>query len=142
MANSFSSDWSNNFSNKQKQKTMNKEQILTAIQTAIAGQGNQVDAGGVLAEILMAIAGGAVALEVTDITALTGEQLDALNCGDKVVKVTGKQKHAYIVSYKGEGVGEGLCLTYVDASVAETVSYDNKVTGWEYNSTDSTPLGA
>ena len=79
-------------------------------------------------------------IEVTDITALTPEQLDTLNCGDKVIKVTGKQKHTYVVSYKGDGVGEGLCLTYTDASTVETVSYDLKATGWEYNSTDKGEL--
>ena len=116
---------------------MTNLELRDAILNKIAGQGNQVDAGGVLAEILL----GLVPIEVTDITALTGDQLDALNCGDKVVKVTGKQRHSYTVSYKGEGVGQGLCLTYADASLVETVSYDNKVTGWEYNSTDSTPIG-
>ena len=68
--------------------------------------------------------------------AIDGDILDSLNAGDKVVKVTGEQKHTYIVSYKGEGVGEGLCLTYTDASVIETVSYDFTSEGWAYNSTD------
>jgi hypothetical protein len=74
--------------------------------------------------------------EVTDITAIPATVLDKLNCGDKVAKVTGKQKHLYTVSYKGEGVGEGICLTYVAAGLIETVSYDYTVTGWVYNSTD------
>lgn len=74
--------------------------------------------------------------ETTDITALDGEVLDALRCGDQVVKRTGNQRHVYVVSYKGEGVGEGLCLTYADASTVETVSYDRTVSGWSYNSTD------
>lgn len=108
-----------------------------AILNKIAGQGNQVDAGGVLAEILL----GMTPIEVTDITALTGDQLDALNCGDKVVKVTGKQRHLYLVSYKGEGVGEGICLSYNAAGYGETVSYDLKETGWEYNSTDVKTYG-
>lgn len=131
----FNSDFSNSFSN-QKSIVMTKQDLLNKIQQGIAGQGSAIDAGGVLADILTAAINGAVALEVTDITALTGEQLNDLECGDKVVKVTGKQKHAYIVSYKGEGVGEGLCLTYADASVIETVSYDNTSEGWAYNSTD------
>lgn len=77
---------------------------------------------------------------VTDITAISGEVLDNLNAGDKVIKVTGKQKHLYHVSYKGEGVGEGICLTYVDAGLIETVAYDRTENGWVYNSTDkSTP---
>lgn len=107
------------------------------IKEKIAGQGTAVDAGNALAPVLLALAG----IEVEDITALTNEQLDALECGDKVIKVTGKQKHAYKVSYKGEGAGEGLCLTYVDASIVETVSYDRTAEGWAYNSTDKTPLG-
>lgn len=119
---------------------MDKIAIISLIESAIAGQGNQVDQGGAVAQVLKALA-GAAPIEVTDITKLTAEQLDALACGDKVVKVTGKQKHAYVVSYKGEGVGEGLCLTYADASTVETVSYDLTADGWAYNSTDTTPLG-
>ena len=74
--------------------------------------------------------------EVTDITAIPAKVLDSLKCGDKVAKITGKQKHLYSVSYKGEGVGEGICLTYVAAGLIETVSYDYTATGWVYNSTD------
>lgn len=94
-----------------------------------------------LVSILQAIVGSAsTKAEVTDITAIDGAVLDSLNCGDVVVKITGKQKHSYQVSYKGEGAGEGLCLTYVDASVVETVSYDRTESGWAYNSTDKTSL--
>lgn len=75
-------------------------------------------------------------VEVTDINNIDGETLDNLQCGDKVIKITGKQKHLYVVSYKGEGVGEGICLTYCDASLVETVSYDLTENGWVYNSTD------
>lgn len=74
--------------------------------------------------------------EVTDIKTIPAKVLDALKCGDKVVKITGKQKHLYEVSYKGEGVGEGICLTYVAAGLIETVSYDLTASGWAYNSTD------
>ena len=81
-------------------------------------------------------------VETDDITGLSSSVLSQLSCGDIVIKKTGKQKHAYRVSYKGEGVGEGLCLTYVDASCVETVSYDFTAEGWAYNSTDVTPLGA
>ena len=94
-----------------------------------------------LVSILQAIVGSAsTKAEVTDITAIDGAVLDSMNCGDVVVKITGKQKHSYQVSYKGEGAGEGLCLTYVDASVVETVSYDRTESGWAYNSTDKTSL--
>ena len=74
---------------------------------------------------------------VTNITELTNEQLDGLQAGDQVIKVTGNQKHLYLVNYKGEGAGEGICLTYDDATYCETVSYDRTESGWEYNSTDT-----
>lgn len=119
---------------------MDKIQLQQLIAAKIAGQGNQIDLGGALADILTAVA-GAAPIEVTDITAMTAAQLDALNCGDKVVKITGVQKHAYIVSYKGDGAGQGLCLTYTDASTVETVSYDRTESGWAYNSTDKTNIG-
>jgi len=75
-------------------------------------------------------------LTVGNITTLTNEQLDALNCGDLVIKETGNQKHTYIVTYKGEGAGEGICITYTAAGYGETVSYDRTENGWQYNSTD------
>lgn len=115
---------------------MTKQEMLAVIAGTIAGQGNQIDLGGKLAEILTAAVSSALPTEVTDITAIDGAILDSLNVGDKIAKVTGKQKHLYQVSYKGEGVGEGICLTYVDASVIETVSYDFTADGWAYNSTD------
>lgn len=74
--------------------------------------------------------------EVTNITAIPADILDYLKCGDTVRKITGKQKHLYTVTYKGDGVGEGICLTYAAAGLIETVSYDYTVTGWIYNSTD------
>lgn len=77
-------------------------------------------------------------LEVSNITGLTTEQCEALNVGDVVVKLTSNQKHTYTVSYKETGVG--MCLTYVDATTSETVSYDYVDSAWVYNSTDITPL--
>ncbi len=118
---------------------MNQQQILALINAKIAGQGNQIDSGGALAEILAAIAGAAAPIEVADITALTDEQLDALNVGDKVAKKTGTAQHLYVVSYKDAENG-GLCLTYTDASTVETVSYDHTESGWAYNSTDKTNI--
>lgn len=78
-------------------------------------------------------------IKVGDITSLTDEQLDILNVGDKVAKRTGTAEHLYVVSYKDAENG-GLCLTYTDASVVETVSYDHTESGWAYNSTDVTPI--
>lgn len=119
---------------------MDKQQILDLIAAKIAGQGNQVDIGGVLAAILSGLAAAAAPIEVEDITALTDEQLDGLEVGAKVAKKTGTAKHLYIVSYKDAENG-GLCLTYTDASTVETVSYDHSESGWAYNSTDKTNIG-
>lgn len=77
--------------------------------------------------------------EIDNITELTTEQLNNLKCGDVIVKITGEQRHAYIVSYKEDE--EGICLTYTDASVVETVSYDYTDGEWIYNSTDVTNIG-
>ena len=74
--------------------------------------------------------------EVDNVSELSDEQLDSLRCGDIVAKKTGNQKHNYIVTYKGEGAGEGICLTYCAAGYIETVSYDRTEDGWAYNSTD------
>ena len=115
---------------------MTKEELLQSIEKNVEGQFNQLDIAGVLPEILRTLADGAVGVEVENITEIDGAILDGLKCGDKVIKVTGKKKHAYIVSYKGEGVGEGICLTYADAAGTETVSYDYTEDGWVYNSTD------
>lgn len=82
-----------------------------------------------------------VRYEVEDITAIDGDILTALKCGDIVVKITGVQKHTYIVSYKGEGVGEGICLSYNAAGYGETVAYDLTESGWAYNSTDIKTYG-
>lgn len=78
-------------------------------------------------------------ISVSDITGLTDAQLDALLPGNKVIKETGTASHVYTVSYKDAENG-GICLTYTDASVVETVSYDHTESGWAYNSTDVTPL--
>ena len=77
-------------------------------------------------------------LECTDITKLTDGQIDLLRCGDYLVKKTGKQNHAYKVTYKEDK--KGICLTYHDASTVETVSYDYTDGHWVYNSTDKALL--
>lgn len=73
-----------------------------------------------------------------DFTKIPSAVLETIGCGDVLVKTTTKQEHAYRVSYKEDA--SGICLTYVDASVVETVSYDYTDGAWVYNSTDSTPL--
>jgi len=114
---------------------MTQSELMALINAKIAGQGSAVDAGGALPAILSALAAAAAPIDVDDITALTGAQLDALEIGAKVAKKTGTAKHLYVVSYKDAENG-GLCLTYTDASTVETVSYDHTESGWAYNSTD------
>ena len=114
---------------------MTQSELMALINAKIAGQGSAVDIGGALPAILSALAAAAAPIEVDDITALTGAQLDALEIGAKVAKKTGTAKHLYVVSYKDAENG-GLCLTYTDASTVETVSYDHTESGWAYNSTD------
>ena len=120
---------------------MTKEQIQALIDAKIAGQGTNVDAGGALAEILSAVAAAAAPIKVADITKLTAAQLDALNVGDKVVKVTGTDEHLYLVSYKAT-TGGGICLSYNAAGYGETVSYDRTASGWAYNETVIKEYGA
>lgn len=119
---------------------MKQDELLALINAKIAGQGNQIDLGGALAEILSAVAGASLPIEVADITKLTNGQLDALNVGDKVVKVTGTDKHLYLVTYKAE-TGGGICLSYNAAGYGETVAYDRTESGWQYNSTDVKTYG-
>ena len=75
-----------------------------------------------------------VVINASNIRALSDDELNALKVGDVVQKITGEQKHCYIVSYKQEE--HGICLTYVDAGYMETVSYDYTEGHWVYNSTD------
>ena len=120
---------------------MAKTELKALINATIAGQGNQIDIGGTLADILLELAKHSSALEVNDITALADADLDEIEVGDKVAKITGTAKHLYVVTYKDAQNG-GLCLTYADAANVETVSYDHSESGWAYNSTDITHIGA
>lgn len=76
--------------------------------------------------------------EVSNITSIDKDILNEVKSGDVIVKKTGNQRHSYRVSYKENG--QGICLTYSDASVVETVSYDKSGNDWVYNSTDKTNL--
>ena len=80
-----------------------------------------------------------IKVEVSKINEMSDDICNSLKCGDLVIKKTGNQKHCYRVSYKEDKVG--MCLTYVDASLVETVSYDYSGGHWVYNSTDSTHIG-
>lgn len=78
-------------------------------------------------------------IDVEDITAISSSILQNLKGGDIIRKVDSTGKHSYFCSFKKDGTG--LCLTYTDASVVETVSYDKSGSNWVYNSTDITELG-
>ena len=73
-------------------------------------------------------------IEVENIKAIPSSVLEDLNCGDIVVKNENGNKHAYVVTYKEHH--QGICLTYVDASMCETQSYDYVTDTWTYNSED------
>ncbi len=78
-------------------------------------------------------------LKVNNMTTLTDEQCASLKCGDIVIKRDASGDHSYRVSFRKDNVG--LCMTYVDASCVETVSYDYTEGHWVYNSTDIAHLG-
>lgn len=73
-------------------------------------------------------------IEVKDITKMSDNQINKLECGDVVQKKTNNMHHCYIVSYKENNVG--ICLTYSACGYLETVSYDYTGGHWVYNSTD------
>lgn len=73
---------------------------------------------------------------VSNIKALTDAECNDLKVGDMVAKKTGDMYHNYIVTYKEDETG--ICLTYADASVVETQSYDYTAGHWVYNSEDKT----
>lgn len=75
---------------------------------------------------------------VDNITAILGEQLEALHCGDQVIKSDASGEHAYIVSYKGAG---GLSLSYFDCDNVETVAYTKTGDVWAYDDTTVTHIG-
>ena len=73
---------------------------------------------------------------VEDVKNIDGNILSTLQCGDVVIKHDESGEHSYIVTFKSE---TGCCLTYADASVIETQSYDLVDDEWVYNSEDKTP---
>ena len=79
-----------------------------------------------------------VKYEVENIKAIPSDILNEVKCGDVIAKKTGLQYHCYIVTYKQENTG--ICLTYFDASVVETQSYDYVTDAWVYNSEDKTGI--
>lgn len=73
-----------------------------------------------------------------DITAIDGDLLEVLRCGDQVIKHDVTGDHCYTVSFKG---ATGLCLTYCDCENVETVAYEKTGDTWAYDSTDVTHIG-
>ena len=74
-------------------------------------------------------------VECDNVKTLSNAQIDLLRCGDYLVKKDASGEHAYKVTFKSD---TGMCITYHDASVIETQSYD-KVDGiWTYNGEDKT----
>lgn len=79
-----------------------------------------------------------IAVVVSNIKQISDEILSSLKAGDIVQKEDSTGKHSYVVSFKKDGTG--MCLTYTDASVVETQSYDFTDGHWVYNSEDKMPL--
>lgn len=74
-------------------------------------------------------------VETNNVKALSNSQIDLLRCGDYLVKKDESGEHAYKVTFKSD---TGMCITYHDASVIETQSYDKVDGNWVYNSEDKT----
>lgn len=75
--------------------------------------------------------------KVANVKNIDGEILSQLKCGDVIIKEDASGDHAYIVTFKSE---TGICLTYTDASVVETQSYDLVDDEWVYNSEDKSDI--
>ena len=127
------------------------EQIASAITEKLDAIGSGVTADSFLAilsesgnvqgsKVEGEVAFNSVYLTVSNMTTLTDAQINALACGDVIVKEDSSGKHSYRVSYKKDKTG--ICITYSDASCIETVSYDYTDGHWVYNSTDVADLSS
>ena len=81
-------------------------------------------------------------VEVDNVEEIPSGILEALDCGDTVVKISGGQKHNYKITYKQDKVG--ICLTYIDADNVETISYgwNGETKSWDFNSKNITPISS
>lgn len=111
---------------------MSKEEMLEKIYECISGQGNQVDVGSVLTDLLVSLTNSAVAIEVADIAQIPSEVLDRLKCGEKIVVREGSTSRLYVVSYKKDILGGDIRLTCVSSADNLTVSYVKTEDGWVY----------
>lgn len=125
---------------------MNNEQLMQAI-NRLPKDALQWDSA-VLAEKVKSILLGVVEnmpvkIEVkdTEIESLSNDILDALRVGDFVIKVTGNMKHTYLVTYKGDGAGQGIVITCNYCGYSEAISYDRTESGWVFNSKDVKTYG-
>ena len=93
-----------------------------------------------LEQIYNALTSATAPAIVGSMTVISGDILEHLNAGDKIIKRDSTGDHAYTVSYKGAG---GLCLTYADCENVETVAYNRSSAGeWTYDSTDVTHIAS
>lgn len=69
--------------------------------------------------------------EVADVEALSNAQCQLLKPGHVVIKVTGNERHTYVVSYKDEVKGE-MSLTYTDHQNTEEVYYEVRNNVWTF----------
>ena len=91
-----------------------------------------------MAKVGYGVSNAMYVVENDEIESLPQELLEALDCGDTIIKCTlidGKVfKHLYKVSFKADGVG--LCFTYTACGYIETISYDKTDGVWVFNSKD------
>ena len=111
-------------------------QVLDLIAAKIAGQGSMIDIGGALPGILSALA-GAAPIKVSNIQNISGDVLEAISAGDKIIKVDATGEHAYICTYKGDG---GLSLSYSDCDNVETIAYVKNDGVWSFDDKTVTPI--
>lgn len=80
---------------------------------------------------------GRTIVETEDIKTIPSGVLELLEMGDLVIKKTGDELHSYYVSYRKYNE---MSLTYVDHQNSEEVYFEKGENGWEWITTDITPL--
>lgn len=71
---------------------------------------------------------------ISDVTALTGSQIDSLTTGDVVIKTVNNKQYSYRVSYKK---ADEMSLVYSDHETVEEVYYEKQGGVWAYVQTDT-----
>ena len=80
-------------------------------------------------------------ITVADITALTSDQLNSLECGYIVNQKSSGVSRSYVVSYKDTTLGE-LSLVYTDHTGLQEVHYNTVSDNWAYDQTYSVSFGS